>query len=85
MTEQEKNKLRELLLNAVDAYKQLKKAKEDLEEARLRFGYAKLYSDEPRFIEIDGKLWKVFVPFPPTRYDDDDKGSISFEILGDYV
>ena len=82
MSDQEKIKLRELLLNAIEAYKQLELAKEMVEQSRAKFGYAKLYSDEPRFIEVDGKIWSVTVPFPT---DDDHVKNISFAVLGDYV
>ena len=88
MNDTEKHKLRELLLEAIAAYKNLELAKEKLEAARAAFGYAKLYKNEPRLINIDGILWGVTVPFPrnPDDYEDDKfKGSIIFDILGDFV
>jgi len=86
MNDTEKHKLRALLLEAIAAYKNLELAKEKLEAARAAFGYAKLYKNEPRLINVDGILWGVTVPFPHNDYDDDkSKGSIIFDILGDFV
>ncbi len=59
--------------------------------ARAAFGWSKLYRDEPRIINVDGKLWKVTVPFPRNRQDDYDyedpddltNGVITFEVLGE--
>jgi hypothetical protein len=83
MNEQQKTKLRQLLLDAIDAYQKLQEAEKNLELARAAFGYSKLYDNEPRLINIDGKLWKVTVPFPCDRQDV--KGVIKFECLGDFL
>ena len=88
MNDTEKTKLRELLLTAIDAYKKLQESEIKLEQARAAFGYAKLYSCEPRIINVDGQLWGVTVPFPCNDYDDDDgkkKGTILFDVLGDFL
>ena len=87
--EQEETKLRSLLLKAIDAYKDLEEAKKKLESARADFGYAKLYKNEPRLINVDGVLWEVTVPFPRNREDYDDcepeQGTISFKVLGKFL
>ena len=88
MNDTEKAKLRELLLTAIDAFKKLQEAETKLEQARAAFGYAKLYKDEPRIINVDGQLWGVTVPFPRNDYDDHDgekKGTILFDKLGDFL
>ena len=83
MNEQQKNKLRELLLNAIDAYQKLEEAKKNLEQSRAAFGWAKLYDNEPRLINIDGQIWSVTVPFPNSDYEEDTgRGIIVFENLG---
>jgi hypothetical protein len=83
MTESQKTELRELLLGAIDAHKQLEIAKQNLEQARARFGYAKLYCNEPRLISVDGQIWSVTVPFPYGDRDDEQGGTIAIESLGD--
>ena len=86
MNDTKKAELRELLLTAIDAYKKLQEAETKLEKARAAFGYAKLYKDEPRIINVDGQLWGVTIPFPPNRDDDGEKkGSILFDLLGDFL
>jgi hypothetical protein len=82
MNESQKKELRELLLSAIDTYKALQIAKQNLEQARARFGYAKLYCNEPRLINVDGQIWSVTVPFP-YRDHDDEQGVITVESLGD--
>jgi hypothetical protein len=81
MTEHQKTQLRELLLDAIDAHKKLQEAKQNLEQARARFGYAKMYCDEPRLINVDGEVWSVTVPFPYFDHDDE-QGVITVESLG---
>jgi hypothetical protein len=83
MTEQQKIKLRGLLLDAIDAYQKLQEAEKNLEQARAAFGYSKLYDNEPRLINIDGKIWSVTVPFPYGDRDDEQGGTIAIESLGD--
>ena len=87
MNDTKKAELRELLLTAIDAYKKLQEAETKLEQARAAFGYAKLYENEPRIINVDGQLWGVTVPFPTNRDDDDNekKGTILFNVLGDFL
>lgn len=82
MNDAKKNELRELLLGAIDAHKALQLAKQDLEQARARFGYAKLYCNEPRLISVDGQIWSVTVPFPYHDHSDE-QGAITVESLGD--
>ena len=84
MNDIQKTKLRELLLTAIDAYKKLQEAETKLEQARAAFGYAKLYSDEPRIVNVDGQLWGVTVPFPRND-DEEEKGTILFDVLGDFL
>ena len=86
MNESQKKELRELLLGAIDAHKALQTAKQNLEQARARFGYAKLYCNEPRLINVDGQIWSVTVPFPYRDHDDEQgviTGVITVESLGD--
>ena len=86
MNDTKKAELRELLLTAIDAYKKLQEAETKLEQARAAFGYAKLYRDEPRIINVDGQLWSVTVPFPRSDdYDNEEKGTILFDVLGDFL
>lgn len=80
MSESQKETLRALLLGAINAHKQLQVAKQNLEQARARFGYEKLYCNEPRLIAVDGQIWSVTVPF---LYGDNEKGVITVELLGD--
>jgi regulatory protein YycI of two-component signal transduction system YycFG len=82
MTESDKTKLKGLLLDAIDAHKKLQDAKQNMEQARARFGYAKLYDDEARFINVDGEIWSVTVPFPYSDHGDE-LGRITVELLGD--
>jgi hypothetical protein len=79
MNEEEKKQLKELLLNAIEAHKQQQAAKLALEQARASFGYAKLYCDEARLINLDGQIWSVTVPFPRGN----STGTIAVESLGD--
>lgn len=79
MNDSQKKQLKDLLLNAIEAHKQLQAAKQNLEQARASFGYAKLYCDEARLINIDGQVWSVTVPFPRGN----STGTITVESLGD--
>jgi len=81
------DKLKELIESAIAAHKALELAQQNLETARKEFGYAKLYSDEPRLINVDGEVWSVTVPFPSgSSYDDDVKwGTIRCEVVGKLI